>query len=41
MKLCILLIFLVWVLLIAAMLGYDVIKIVRFLDQKEREEKQK
>lgn len=41
MKLCILLIFLVWVLLIAAMLGYAVIKIVRFLDQKEREEKQK
>lgn len=38
MKLCILLIFLVWVLLIAAMLGYAVIKIVRFLDQKERED---
>jgi hypothetical protein len=37
-KLCILLIFLVWVLLIAAMLGYAVIKIVRFLDQKERED---
>ena len=41
MKLCILLIFLVWVLLIAAMLGYAVIKIVRFLDQKEREKKRK
>ena len=38
MKLCILLIFLVWVLLITAMLGYAVIKIVRFLDQKERED---
>ena len=38
MKLCILLIFLVWVLLIAAMLGYAVFKIVRFLDQKERED---
>lgn len=38
MKLCILLIFLVWVLLIAAMLGYAVIKIVRFLNRKERED---
>lgn len=38
MKLCILLIFLVWVLLIAAMLGYAVFKIVRFLNRKERED---
>lgn len=38
MKLCILLIFLVWVLLIASMFGYAVFKIVRFLNQKEREE---
>lgn len=38
MKFCILLIFLVWVLLMAAMLGYAVFKIVRFLNRKEREE---
>ena len=37
MKLCILLIFLVWVLLIASMFGYAVFKIVRFLNRKERE----
>lgn len=38
MKLCIFLIFLVWVLLIASMFGYAIFKIVRCLNRKEREE---
>lgn len=38
MKLCIFLIFLVWVLLIASMFGYAIFKIVRFLNRKERKE---